>query len=117
LSTVGYSGSAGVVLAPAAGWALVRMGESAVADEEPDMRRAALPSWTSLLAGNMKRRSDQDPVEDMMIIGLVTNARSNSICRDGVLGLTQRGDGDSDNFEQRWIRKQFRAADSFLPKQ
>jgi hypothetical protein len=54
------------VLTPAAGCAFVRTGESAVAEEEPDMRRVALPSWTSLPAGNMKRRSDQDPEDDIV---------------------------------------------------
>jgi hypothetical protein len=55
-----------VAAVSAAGTAFVRTGDSAVADEEeePDMRRVE-PWWTSLPAGNMKRRSCQGG-EDMM---------------------------------------------------
>src|SRR6201995_1092569 len=53
LSTVGYSGRAGVASTAAAGVAFVRTGDSAVPEEDPDMRRVE-PWWISLPTGNLR---------------------------------------------------------------
>jgi hypothetical protein len=75
LSTVGYSGRAGVASTAAAGVAFVRTGDSAVPEEEPDMRRVE-PWWISLPTGNLRssqkvsRPNEQRArLEDKEIVG------------------------------------------------